>query len=357
MKKILIALLILLIPKNVYSISARNFVALDMDTNRVLLEKNMNDKHLIASITKILTAIIAIENGNLDEEVEVDDTILKAYGSSIYIEMGEKIKLEDLIYGLMLRSGNDAAVLIAKHIGGTLENFVQMMNSYAKKIGMQNSVFTNPHGLDEENENISTAYDMAILTSFAMKNEEYQKIVSTNKYTCKSDKKTYTWENKNKLLKEYKYTTGGKTGFTKKARRTLVSTASKDNKNITIVTLNDPDDWNTHKNTYDQIFNNYENKLIVKKENFKVDNEDFYKENKLYIKNDVYLTIKKEENKDITLNIILDKISKFKDNDKVGIMEVKLKDQVLKTENIYVSKKIINKHKPSIFKKIIGWFK
>ena len=229
MKKLL--LFLLLIPIPVHAISARNIIAMDMDTNRILYEKSIHDPHLIASITKIMTAIVALELGNLNKEVTTSDTVLTAYGSAIYIEVGEKMKLEDLLYGLMLRSGNDAAVMIAETIGGSVDKFVQLMNSKAKEIGMKDTIFYNPHGLDNNGKgNLSTAYDMAILTSYAMKNKEYQKIVSTKKHVAKSDRKTYSWTNKNKLLTTYEYTTGGKTGYTEKARRTLVSTATKDNK-------------------------------------------------------------------------------------------------------------------------------
>ncbi len=359
MKKLIIIALLLMIPTNVKAVSARNMVVMDTDTKRVLYNKDMNDPHLIASITKIMTCIIALENKNSTDVVEIGDEILTSFGSGIYITIGEKITLNDLLYGLMLRSGNDAALAIAKYVGGSVDEFVGMMNIYAKKIGMKNTVFINPHGLEDKNGkgNTSTAYDMALLTSYAMQNEEYKKIVSTKKYVSKSDQKTYSWTNKNKLLNTYSYTTGGKTGFTEKARRTLVSTASKDGKNIAIVTLNDPNDWTDHKDMYEEIFENYESKKIVDKNNFKVDKDEYYKEHTLYIKNDIYVTLKKDEDKNISINIILDKLPKFETDDKVGIIEIKLNDNILKTENIYVQKKSENKPKINFFQKIIGWFK
>lgn len=359
MKKLFL-LLICLIPINVSAISARNIIAMDMDTNRVLYGKAINDKHLIASITKIMTTTIALELGDLKSEVTATDTILKAYGSAIYIEVGETLTLEDLLYGLMLRSGNDAALLIAEHIGGNVDKFVSLMNSKAKELGMKNTTFINPHGLDNDKGegNISTAYDMAILTSYIMNNPEYQKIVSTKKYVAKSDKKSYSWTNKNKLLTTYKYTTGGKTGYTDKARRTLVSTASKDNKNIVVVSLNDPDDWSDHKYLYESIFKSYNNKKILDTKTFKVKNESYYKKNKLYIQEDVYILLKDKEKKNINLDINLIKLPKFRDGEKVGTVKIKLKDETLKEVNIYVSKenkKIENKK--SLWQKIIGWFK
>jgi D-alanyl-D-alanine carboxypeptidase len=333
---------------------------MDMDTKRVLYGQNINDKHLIASISKIMTTIVALENGNLDSEVTASDVINSATGSAIYIEVGEVLTLKDLLYGLMLRSGNDAALLIAEHIGGDVDTFVKLMNEKAQELGMKNTTFINPHGLEDNsgNGNLSTAYDMAILTSYAMQNEEYKKIVSTTKYVCKSNTKSYVWKNKNKLLTTYEYTTGGKTGFTKKARRTLVSTASKDNKNIVVVSLNDPDDWSDHKYLYESIFKNYNNELILDKNNFKIANETYYKDNELYIKDDVYILLNKNEKKDITLDYNLKKLTFYKNNECVGTVKIKLKDDVLKEVNIYVRKETnTRENKKSLIKKIMGWFK
>ncbi len=359
MKKLLLVL-IGLIPLNVSAISARNIIAMDMDSNRILYEKSIYDEHLIASITKIMTATVAIELGDLESDVTASDTILKAYGSAIYIEIGETMKLKDLLYGLMLRSGNDAALLIAETVGGSVDNFVSLMNQKAKELGMKNTNFINPHGLENNKGegNTSTAYDMALLTSYAMKNKEYQKIVSTKNYVVKSDKKSYSWANKNKLLNTYEYTTGGKTGFTEKARRTLVSTASKDNKNIVVVSLNDPDDWKDHTDLYEKLFKEYTSVKIIDANNFKIKKENYYKKNKLYLKDDVYVLLKGNEKKDITLDINLLKISDFKNGDKVGSVKINLKNQTLKEVNIYVSKKDEKiKKQTNFLQKIKEWFK
>ena len=154
---------------------------MDLDSGRILYENNPNRKMLIASITKIMTAIVAIENGDLTKEITVGDEVLSMYGTNIYVEVGEKMKLRDLLYGLLLRSGNDASVVIAKAVGGSEEKFVELMNKKAKEIGMKNTIFRNSHGLDEETENYSTAYDMALLSRYAYKNKTYRNIVSTNK--------------------------------------------------------------------------------------------------------------------------------------------------------------------------------
>ena len=242
MKKILVVLLILLFPLKVKAISASSYIVMEMNTNKILESKNMHNVRSVASISKIMTAIIAIESGKLDDTVIVDEIVNKAYGSGIYIKPGEEIKLRDLVYGLMLRSGNDAALMIAKYVGNDVDSFVLKMNEKAKEIGMKNTTFNNPSGLDNEEGNYSTSYDMAILTSYAMKNSEYKKIVGTKKYKFTTNMNSYVFKNKNKLLHNYKYATGGKTGFTEKARRTLVTTASNNNMDIVVVTLNDGND-------------------------------------------------------------------------------------------------------------------
>lgn len=259
MKKIIVFLLFIIIP---FKISASSIV-MDADSGEVLYSSSIHKKQLIASTTKILTAMVVINNCNLDEVITIDNDVLKSYGSSIYIEPGEKISIRDLLYGLMLRSGNDAAYVLAKHVGGSMEGFSIYMNELASSIGMKDSKFFNSSGLDEKEENISTAYDMALLMKYAMNNEEFKRITSTKEYTVKTNKKTYIWYNKNKLLSMYKYTTGGKTGYTKKAHRTLVTSASKNNHNLIIVTLNESDDFNFHKNMYEIYFNKFnDNKKV-----------------------------------------------------------------------------------------------
>lgn len=232
-------------------VSASNAVVLNMDTNEVIYEKKANESREIASITKIMTAIVAIEQNDLDEKVLISSNAAKKEGSSIYTKAGDIYSLEDLVYGLMLRSGNDAATAIAEHVAGSEKGFAFLMNEKASWIGMQNSSFQNPHGLDEE-EHFSTAYDMALLTSYAMKNDEFKKIFGTKKYLSKNI--DYYWFNKNKLLMSNDYCTGGKTGFTKSAGRALVTTAEHEGKRIVVVTLNASNDWNDHRVLYDYAF-------------------------------------------------------------------------------------------------------
>ncbi len=340
MKKVLLFLLCLniLIPYvQASTSSAYEYVLMDMDSGRVLASKNKDSPRLIASITKIMTCLIAIENKNVFDIVTVDDSILKSYGSGIYISVGEEITLLDLLYGLMLRSGNDAAIMIATYVSGTEEKFAELMNEKAKLLGMKNTIFYNASGLDTETiGNKSTAYDMALLTSYAMKNEIYKNIVKTKKHIVKTNLKTYVWHNKNKLLSE-DYITGGKTGYTDRAKRTLVSTASKNNMNLVVVNINDYDNWNTNKSLYKEAFNNYKSIKVLNKKTFTVLKDNYYK--KLYIKNDLYLTLKKNESKYLISHIKLEKKTNYQDGDKVGNDYIYIGNTLVHIEPIYVSKK------------------
>lgn len=345
-------MLILVMPINVFglSLSCRSCVLMDSDSGRVLYEKDKDNPRLIASITKIMTAILAIESGRLEEEVTVGEEVLTMYGSNIYIELGEKMKLLDMVYGLMLRSGNDAAIVIAYFIGGSEENFVKMMNDKAKEIGMTNTVFNNPHGLDEVTQNKSTAYDMALLSSYASHNETYMKIVGTKKYSVQTDKKSYLWYNRNKLLGSYPYATGGKTGYTPSAGRTLVTNASHNNLNLTAVTLNDGNEYISHETMYNYGFENYKNYVILDKNKFKVDNA--YYPNQIYIKESFKFPLTEVEKENVKVLVKLTKLDKINNNDEVGIVIVKLAGQEIYSEKVYVR---VNKEKKNFFQKIWSW--
>lgn len=334
--------LFLLFPYSVQAIStsATSSILMDMDSGRIIYENNSHEVRSVASISKIMTAILAIESKKLDKTVKVSDVVLEAYGSGIYIKPGEKLTLQDLVYGLMLRSGNDAALMIAEYVGGSVPKFVEKMNQKAQEIGMKQTTFHNPSGLDEEDEvgNFSTAYDMAILTSYAMKNKTYQKIVGTKKYTLKTNKNTYVWYNKNKLLTNYENTTGGKTGFTKKARRTLVSTASKDQLNFVVVTLNDGNDFQDHENLHEYGFTYYKKYRLLKKGTVKIEDEKYYKNETLYIKNDIDYPLREDEKQSVRLSFQLNKKKQLKDGGKVGEVHVKVGDEMVLKEPIYVKK-------------------
>ena len=353
MKKFLL-FLIILIPINIKAldVNTNKYILMDMDTNRIIIGENINEVKSVASISKIMTAILAIESGKMDDKVTVGDEILAAYGSGIYIKQGEVLTLKDLVYGLMLRSGNDASYAIAKYVGGSVENFVKKMNEKAIEIGMKNTTFNNPNGLDEEKGNYSTAYDMAILTSYAMKNNEYKKITKTKKYVLKTNMNVYSWTNKNKLLKLYKYATGGKTGYTKIAKRTLVTTASKNNINLVVVTLNDGDDWNDHIELFDYGFNTYKKYSILKKGKIEVPDTQ-YKNYQYYIKNDFNYILDNIEKDNITLKFKIEKNKIIKNNMKIGKIEVYLTNTLIYTDDLYISKK----EKTTFLDKVKGWFK
>ena len=355
MKKVIILLMLvvmLFMPCGVsgLSLSCRSCVLMDSDSGRVLYAKDENNPRLIASITKIMTAILAIESGRLEEEVTVGEEVLTMYGSNIYIELGEKMKLLDMVYGLMLRSGNDAAIVIATFIGGTEEKFVEMMNEKAKEIGMTNTVFHNSHGLDEVTQNKSTAYDMALLSSYASHNETYMKIVGTKKYTVQTDKKSYLWTNRNKLLSLYEYATGGKTGYTPSAGRTLVTNASNNGLNLTAVTLNDGNEYVSHETMYEYGFENYRNYTILDKKKFKVDNA--YYPNQIYIKENFTYPLTEIEKENIKVLVKLTKLENVKDGDEVGVVIVKLAGEEIFREKVYVKAK---EEKQGFFKKIWMW--
>lgn len=350
MKKLFILLFLIPFSINAYSTSANSAILMDTDSGNIIYAVNKDDIRSVASISKIMTGILALESVKLHDKVTIGNEILEAYGSGIYISVGEEITLEELVYGLMLRSGNDAALAIAKYVGGTVENFVLMMNAKAKELGMKNTTFNNPSGLDQEKGNYSTAYDMALLMKYAIHNEKFKKIVGTKKITIKTNMKSYVWVNKNKLLTLYKYATGGKTGFTQKAKRTLVTTASKNGVNLVAVTLVDGDDFNDHKRLYEEAFDKYKNYKILKKNNLIIIGESYYKDCYFYIKNDFNYSMKKDEVNKIVVKFELKKVLNYKSGDEVGTAIVYLKDKEIYKTVIFIK---IKEKKDNFFKRLI----
>ena len=331
MKKIVFLICLFFFP--IY-LNAYSYTVMDADSGRVLASSNMNEKHLIASTTKIMTAIVAIENGNLNDTYTASKIIEEVYGSMIYAKEGEKYSLEDLLYGLMLRSGNDAAMIIAENTLG-INKFINKMNSLSTTIGMKNTIFENTHGLDDETKNYSTAYDLALLMKYAMKNETFRKITSTKKYIVKTNFETHEWFNKNKLLSTYKYATGGKIGYTDKSGHVFVSSSSKNKKNLIVATIEDPDRFNTHKNLYEIYFDKYERYQILNKYTFSFDDEKF-KNYHIYIKNDFYMLLKKDEIKKLSMDIVLK--DKIKDST-LGYVNIKLGNDIIHKETLYAVNK------------------
>ncbi len=233
-------------------------VLMDAESGRVLYEQDAHKPRLIASITKLMTALVAVEQAeDLDETVAVKGEWLGSEGSSIYLKAGEEMSLRGLLYGLLLQSGNDAAMVIACHTAGSVETFVALMNRRAAELGMRDSSFANPSGLDDEN-HYSTAYDMALLARACLANGTVAEICAARSITI-GDR---TFVNHNKLLHRYEGCVGMKTGFTEKAGRTLVSAATRDGQTLVCVTLNDGDDWNDHTKLLDYGFQTYPRQVL-----------------------------------------------------------------------------------------------
>lgn len=329
MKKILIIVLFLLCIKVNASI-----VVMDADSGRVLYSQNKDERKLIASTTKIMTSIIALENSNIKTKVTIGEEILKVNGSMIYSKIGEQYTIEDLLYGLMLRSGNDAAMSIAYNVFG-YNLFVQEMNKKALYLGMYNTTYENPHGLNDDTENYSTAHDLSKLMRYAIKNEDFLRITSATKYN--------NWYNKNELLTDYKYLISGKIGYTQKSGQVYVSAARKNNKTLVISTINEPDKFNLHKNLYEKYFNEYTKQKILNKYTFSFKSKD---NNKIhyYIKNDFDMLLKDNEIEDLKI--------KIDTNNKA--VKIYLKEELIHSEKLYA---VEYETKKNIIKQILSFFR
>ncbi len=234
------------------------------DSAEVVYEKNAREKLPMASTTKIMTALVALQKSSPDDIVTVSANAESQEGSSIYLARGDKIRMEDLLYGLMLNSGNDAAVAIAEYISGNTAAFADEMTLLAQKIGAKNTVFKNPSGLYEDG-HYTTAYDLALIARHAMSNPTFRKIVSTkSKAVTTNSGDVMYFTNHNKLLKMYDGACGIKTGYTKKCGRCLVSAAEKDGTCLIGVTLNDPNDWEDHSAMFDYGFAGAKKMTLIK---------------------------------------------------------------------------------------------
>lgn len=251
---------VLLYPCNAYGISAKKAIVMDATTGRVLYEKDADSRSLIASTTKIMTALIVCEQCNVLDRMQIPKEAVGVEGSSIYLKEGEVLTLQELLYGMMLHSGNDAAVALAIYCGGTVEGFAELMNDKARLLGMHNTHFVNPNGLDAP-EHYSTARDLAILTAYAMKNPIFVQTVSTK--TVRVGQRSL--RNHNKLLWQVDGVDGVKTGYTKAAGRILVSSAMRQGRRLVAVTINDGNDWLDHAELLGKGFSDYQLCQIVVK--------------------------------------------------------------------------------------------
>lgn len=248
--------------------SARAAIIMDVNSGRILYSKNMDEKLPMASTTKIMTTLVAIESGRLEEYVTVSRHASYTGGSSIYLREGERHSVKDLLYAIMLRSGNDAAVAVAEHIGGSIEGFADMMNRKAQEIGAVNTQFANPHGLDAAG-HYTTAHDLALITAHALKNPLFADIVSSKKKTIEGPPNE-NWDrvmiNKNKMLWQFDGGDGVKTGYTKNAGRCLVSSATRNGMQLVCVVLNCGSMWNDSSALLEYGFKNYSNIKVVTKD-------------------------------------------------------------------------------------------
>ena len=276
MKKTVILLTAVLLLAAVFSfpikaippVSAKSAVVIDAETGRILYEQDAHTRRGMAT-TKIMTALVALENAELETVVSVDPRACGVEGSSVYLFENEKITMETLLYALMLQSANDAAAAIAYEIAGGIEEFAGMMNERADMLGLTATHFENPHGLDG-NTHYTTAYELALIAAEALENEVFAEIVSTEKKAVALHNGTATrlLVNHNRLLREYDDIIGVKTGFTKKCGRTLVSAAEQDGIRLICVTLNDGNDWTDHRALLDYGFSLYEEVTLAEAEEF-----------------------------------------------------------------------------------------
>lgn len=355
-KFILILISVFMIGFEAYAVSPEDISAecaclIEQKTGKVLFSKNKDLKHAMASTTKIMTAIIALEESDPDDIVTMSATAASTEGSSVYIEAGEKIKMLDLIYGLMLNSGNDAAVAISEHISGSVPEFCEKMNEKTKELGLKNTSFKNPNGLFEEG-HFTTASDLAEITRYAMKNEHFREIVKTKnkKVNLVDTGKELYFGNHNKLLWNYEGSTGVKTGYTKDTGRCLVSSAERNGSSLILVTLDAPNDWNDHKVLLDYGFSKIETRIIIEKDQVLKTAEingvlcDFV------AASDSILTIEQGENVNTLVNIkIPDKLTgPYNLGEKVGVAEVILNGEIVDKVDIISTQEVFEKQEKEI---------
>lgn len=329
-------------PQNSFAIAGNTIsseIVIDVYSGRILYQKNKDEKMFMASTTKILTAICIIENCNLDDVVMVKKETTGIEGSSIYLVEGEKLTVKELLYGLMLRSGNDCAETLAVFCSGSISDFAILMNETAKKIGAYNSNFVNPHGLHDDN-HYTTAYDLGLISAHAMKNSAFREIVGTKKVKISNTKAEYDriLVNKNKMLKEFEGSTGIKTGYTKKAGRCLVSSCIRENREFICVVLNCPPMFERSKNLFNESFDKYTNIKLVEADNIiGFINDKSNKKFALSINKDIILPLTKEEYCDV--DIVYDYNTNINEElisgEKIGEIKIYCKNNLIFTEKIY----------------------
>ncbi len=334
--------------------TAKSVCLINTVTGEIIFEKNSTEQRSMASTTKIMTLLVALENSSMDDVVTVSRDATLEEGSSAYLKPGAKITMNDILYGLMLNSGNDAAVAVAEHISGSCDKFAQLMTDTARSIGVTNTQFRNPNGLEMDG-HCTTAYDLAIITQYAMNNNDFRKIVSTSTYTGTMLLPDGTAErveyiNHNRLLRELEGCIGIKTGYTKAAGRCLVSAVSNNGAEYIAVTLDDSNDWKTHKELYQYAYNSQHIKKIVGKgdciKHIKSGNSKC-----LLVTAEGYDVCVNESNPhDFQLVANIPETIDFPLNngEKIGFLEVKLNDRVLKEIDIIANDDFLPEEKTRV---------
>lgn len=330
-------------------------VVIDQESGRVLYGKDENRILAMASTTKIITAIVALEKGSLMDRVVVSKKAAAIGGSSAGLKEGERITLEELLYALMLRSGNDAAIAIAEHISGNVENFIKLMNEKAMELGAYNTSFVTPHGLDAEN-HYTTAYDLGRITAYTMKNEVFSKIVSTKTVSSGvSGNFNRGYTNINKFLYRIENSDGVKTGYTGNAGKCLVASVKHDNGRYICVVLNSSDRWKDAERLVKYADTNYKYVKIMSDEEsirrFKV-----YGGNQRYItgkiKGELYLPVSVKEEEKYLLRIYAPSVlfSPIEENELIGNVVVIIKDKICAKYPIYSDREVKRKNFIDIIK-------
>lgn len=333
-------------------------VVIDQESGRVLYDKNGDNVLPMASTTKIITAIVAIENSDLGDVVVVSKTAAAIGGSTVGLKAGEKITMEELLYGLMLRSGNDSAIAIAEHIGGSVEKFAKLMNDKALKLGAYNTSFVTPHGLDRE-EHYTTARDLAKITAYSMKNETFAKIVGTKSIsTGITGDFTRNYENINKFLYRLDNSDGVKTGFTGKAGKCLVASVKHPYGRYICVVLNSSDRWRDAERLVEYSDKNYSFiKIFNKEENVK--KYRIYGGNQKYItgslKGDLYLPVSADEVNKYKIDIYAPSVlfSPINENEPIGNIVVSIDEKIVAKYPVYSDRDVKRKNFIDIIKSMI----
>lgn len=343
--------------------TAKSMAVIESSTGRLLYSKDEDKKLPMASTTKIITAIVAIENcKDLDEKHEIPKQAVGIEGSSIYLRKNEKLSMRELLYGLMLRSGNDAAVAIAIITAGSIENFVLMMNNLCKNLNLENTNIVTVNGLHDDN-HYTTALDLAKVTAYAMKNKTFSEIVSTKEKTISDENSKYGYrflKNKNKLLKMVSGADGVKTGFTIKAGRCFVGSATRNNMQVICVVLNCAPMFEETAELIEKAFKEYSLYKLMNKGNiFETTIKNARKTQKIpvILKEDIYYPLKSDEISEVKASLNLNKnlIAPISETDEIGQVEIKLKNDLIFSQKLYTMN-IEEIKGESFFKKIIKAF-